>query len=162
MNKDKKTDEEEIILPPYTGLRRVYTYQPYTVHRVKRMLKEIGCVAENINQGYKANRRVGYRELYRIKRISDGKVIHPCIDMESLRSFFAEHDFPLEKITLTINEASEYTGIGRTNLRQLITWNKIPIIKIGNKILIRCITLEHFLKVNEGNNLKNKYEVVAV
>ena len=41
MNKDKKTDEEEIILPPYTGLRRVYTYQPYTVHRVKRMLKEI-------------------------------------------------------------------------------------------------------------------------
>lgn len=157
MNKDKKTDEEEIILPPYTGLRRVYTYQPYTVHRVKRMLKEIGCIAENINQGYKANRRVGYRELYRIKRISDGKVIHPCIDMESLRSFFAEHDFPLEdektikrkgvameKITLTINEASEYTGIGRTNLRQLITWNKIPIIKIGNKILIRCITLEHF------------------
>ena len=74
----------------------MYTYQPYTVHRVKRMLKEIGCIAENINQGYKANRRVGYRELYRIKRISDGKVIHPCIDMESLRSFFAEHDFPLE------------------------------------------------------------------
>ena len=54
MNKDKKTDEEEIILPPYTGLRRVYTYQPYTVHRVKRMLKEIGCIAENINQGYKS------------------------------------------------------------------------------------------------------------
>ena len=69
MNKDKKTDEEEILLPPYTRLLRVYTYQPYTVHRVKRMLKEIGCVAENINQGYKANRRVGYRELYRIKRI---------------------------------------------------------------------------------------------
>ena len=68
----------------------------------------------------------------------------------------------MEKITLTINEASEYTGIGRTNLHQLITWKKIPIIKIGNKILIRCITLEHFLKVNEGNNLKNKYEVVAV
>lgn len=51
MNKDKKTDEEEILLPPYTRLLRVYTYQPYTVHRVKRMLKEIGCVAENINQG---------------------------------------------------------------------------------------------------------------
>ena len=49
MNKDKKTDEEEILLPPYTRLLRVYTYQPYTVHRVKRMLKEIGCVAENIN-----------------------------------------------------------------------------------------------------------------
>ena len=42
MNKDKKTDEEEILLPPYTRLLRVNTYQPYTVHRVKRMLKEIG------------------------------------------------------------------------------------------------------------------------
>ena len=91
MNKDKKTDEEEIILPPYTGLRRVYTYQPYTVHRVKRMLKEIGCVAENINQGYKANRRVGYRELYRIKRISDGKVIHPCVDQHIIICHFQKN-----------------------------------------------------------------------
>lgn len=40
------------------------------------------------------------------------------------------------KKALTVNEASEYTGIGRNNLRKLITWQKIPVIRIGNKILM--------------------------
>ena len=62
------------------------------------------------------------------------------------------------KKALTVNEASEYTGIGRNNLRKLITWQKIPVIRIGNKILIRS----EVLKKNEGHNLKNKYEVIAV
>ena len=60
------------------------------------------------------------------------------------------------KKALTVNEASEYTGIGRNNLRKLITW------QIGNKILIRSEVLDQFLKKNEGHNLKNKYEVIAV
>ena len=60
------------------------------------------------------------------------------------------------KKALTVNEASEYTGIGRNNLR------KIPVIRIGNKILIRSEVLDQFLKKNEGHNLKNKYEVIAV
>ena len=55
------------------------------------------------------------------------------------------------KKALTVNEASEYTGIGRNNLRKLI-----------NKILIRSEVLDQFLKKNEGHNLKNKYEVIAV
>ena len=63
------------------------------------------------------------------------------------------------KKALTVNEASEYTGIGRNNLRKLITWQKIPVI---NKILIRSEVLDQFLKKNEGHNLKNKYEVIAV
>ena len=62
------------------------------------------------------------------------------------------------KKALTVNEASEYTGIGRNNLRKLITWQK----RIGNKILIRSEVLDQFLKKNEGHNLKNKYEVIAV
>ena len=66
------------------------------------------------------------------------------------------------KTALTVNEASEYTGIGRNNLRKLIAWEKIPVIRIGNKILIRMEMLERFLQENEGHNLKNKYEVVAV
>ena len=64
------------------------------------------------------------------------------------------------KKALTVNEASEY--IGRNNLRKLITWQKIPVIRIGNKILIRSEVLDQFLKKNEGHNLKNKYEVIAV
>lgn len=37
------------------------------------------------------------------------------------------------KKALTVNEASEYTGIGRNNLRKLITWQKIPVIRIGKR-----------------------------
>lgn len=63
---------------------------------------------------------------------------------------------------MTVNEASEYTGIGRNNLRKLIAWQKIPVIRIGNKILIRSEVLDCFLRENEGRNIKNKYEVIAV
>lgn len=66
------------------------------------------------------------------------------------------------KTAFTVNEASEYTGIGRNNLRKLIAWQKIPVIRIGNKILIRSEVLDRFLQKNEGQNLKNKYEVMAV
>ena len=57
------------------------------------------------------------------------------------------------KTALTVNEASEYTGIGRNNLRKLIAWQKIPVIRIGNKILIRSEDLDQFLNKNEGNIL---------
>lgn len=66
------------------------------------------------------------------------------------------------KTALTVNEASEYTGIGRNNLRKLIAWEKIPVIRIGNKTLVRMEVLDRFLQENEGHNLKNKYEVVAL
>lgn len=67
-----------------------------------------------------------------------------------------------EKITLTVNEAAEYTGIGRTNLRQLIAWGKISSMRIGRKILIRRAVLDEFIRLNEGNKLMDKYEVIAV
>ncbi|MCI8526968.1 helix-turn-helix domain-containing protein [Lachnospiraceae bacterium 42-17] len=66
------------------------------------------------------------------------------------------------KTALTVNEASEYTGIGRNNLRKLIAWEKIPVIRIGNKTLVRMEVLDRFLQENEGHNLKNRYEVIAV
>lgn len=67
-----------------------------------------------------------------------------------------------KKTAMTVNEASEYTGIGRNNLRKLIAWQKIPVIRIGNKILMRSEVLDRFLRENEGHNIKNKYEVIAV
>lgn len=67
-----------------------------------------------------------------------------------------------QKIALTVNEASEYTGIGRNMLRKLIAWQAIPTLKIGKKILIRTQVLDTFLKKNEGNNIKNRQEVIAV
>lgn len=66
------------------------------------------------------------------------------------------------KVALTVNEASDYTGIGRNSLRRLIAWQKLPVVRIGNKILIRTEVLDRFLEENEGRNIKNKYEVIAV
>ena len=51
-----------------------------------------------------------------------------------------------KKTAMTVNEASEYTGIGRNSLRKLIAWKKIPVIRIGNKILIRSEVLDRFLQ----------------
>lgn len=66
------------------------------------------------------------------------------------------------RAALTVNEASEYTGIGRNNLRTLIAWQKLPAIRVGKKILVRTEALDRFLRENEGHDLKNKYEVIAV
>lgn len=66
-----------------------------------------------------------------------------------------------DKYTLTVNEASKYTGIGRNTIRNLIHWEKLPAIRIGNKIVIRREILERFLLENENNNLRNRYEVIA-
>ena len=67
-----------------------------------------------------------------------------------------------KKTAMTVNEASEYTGIGRNSLRKLIAWKKIPVIRIGNKILIRSEVLDRFLQENEGHNITNKYDIIAM
>ena len=66
----------------------------------------------------------------------------------------------VNSIALTIDEASEYTGIGRNTLRQLIAWKKIPTLYIGRRILIRREILERFIDLNEGKDLRNKSSVV--
>lgn len=68
----------------------------------------------------------------------------------------------MHKQSLTINEAAEYSGIGRNTLRLLIRWKKISTLRIGNKYIIRTETLDKFLLANEGNNLKNRFEIIAV
>ncbi len=68
----------------------------------------------------------------------------------------------MQKQALTVNEAAEYSGIGRNTLRSLIGLGKIPVIQIGNKTIIRTETLDLFLATNEGKNLKNIHEVIAV
>ena len=68
----------------------------------------------------------------------------------------------MNKQALSINEAAEYSGIGRNTLRMLVRWKKLSSLHIGNKIIIRTETLDKFLIANEGNNLKNKFEIIAV
>lgn len=66
------------------------------------------------------------------------------------------------RIGMTIEELAEYTGIGRTTLRQLVSWGKIPTLKIGRKTIIRVEQMENFMEINEGLNLLDKEQVRSV
>ena len=66
------------------------------------------------------------------------------------------------KIALTIEEAAAYTGIGRNTMRNLVEWGKLPVLRVGRKVLIKSDILERFMELNEGKNLRDKGEVKAV
>lgn len=77
-------------------LHYVSTYLPYTFHRLNRILKEsYGCKLEEIWQGYKANRKQGYKQKYQIITLEEEKVICFCITLDQLRAVFAQMDYPL-------------------------------------------------------------------
>ena len=66
------------------------------------------------------------------------------------------------KIALSIEDAANYTGIGRNTLRKLVEWEKLPVLKVGSKVLIKTDMLEKFMEVNEGRDLRDKSNVKAV
>ena len=66
------------------------------------------------------------------------------------------------KIALSIEEAADYVGIGRNTLRNLVEWGKLPVLKVGRKVLIKSDILEKFMEVNEGKNLRDKNDVKSV
>ncbi len=66
------------------------------------------------------------------------------------------------KMGMTIEEAAEFTGIGRNTMRKLVEWDKLPVLKVGRKSIIRTDTLERFMTVNQGKNLLNRNEVCKV
>ena len=62
------------------------------------------------------------------------------------------------KIGMTIEEAAEMSGIGRNTMRALVDWGKLPVLKVGRKTIIRTDTLERFMTVNQGRNLRCRDE----
>ena len=66
------------------------------------------------------------------------------------------------KIGMTIEEAAEVSGIGRNTMRTLVDWGKLPVLKVGRKTIIRSDTLERFMTVNQGRNLRNQSDVRKV
>ena len=66
------------------------------------------------------------------------------------------------KIALSIEEAADYTGIGRNTLRKLVEGKKLPVLKLGRKVLIKTDMLEKFMTANEGRDLRDKGNVRAV
>ena len=63
------------------------------------------------------------------------------------------------KMAMTIEEAAEYTSIGRNTMRQLIEWKMLPVFRVGRKILIPTDALKGFLQLNQNVDLRNKAEV---
>ena len=66
------------------------------------------------------------------------------------------------KMGLTIEEAAKISGIGRNTMRQLVEWGKLPVLKVGRKTIIRTDTLERFMEVNQGRDLRRESEVRKV
>ncbi len=66
------------------------------------------------------------------------------------------------KIALSIEEAADCTGIGWNTLRKLVEWTKLPVLKVGRKVLIKRDILELFMAVNEGRDLRDRGDVKAV
>ena len=66
------------------------------------------------------------------------------------------------KIALSIEEAADYTGIERNTLRNLVEWKKLPVLRVGRKVLIKTDILETFMEANEGRDLRDKNTVKAV
>ena len=63
------------------------------------------------------------------------------------------------KIALSIEEAADYTGIGRNTLRQLVEWKKLPVLKVGRKVLIKTDILETLIvKVVVSKNLYSCFD----
>ena len=67
-----------------------------------------------------------------------------------------------DKIAYTVEEAADISGIGRNTIRQLVDWGKLPVLRVGRKILIRGDSLDKFIGLNEGRDLLNREEVKAV
>ncbi|MDY4971183.1 MAG: helix-turn-helix domain-containing protein [Lachnospiraceae bacterium] len=60
---------------------------------------------------------------------------------------------------LTVDEAAAYTGIGRNTIHQLVGWGKIPVLKIGRKMIIRADVIDRFMEANQGVDLLDQNQV---
>ena len=68
----------------------------------------------------------------------------------------------MNKIGMTIEEAAEYTSIGRDTLRRMVEWGKIPVLRIGRKSIVRTDTIERFIEINQGVDLLDREQIRRV
>ena len=93
----------------------------------------------------------------------DGRI--SIIPIQTLQIEFIRREvqtMSVAKMGLTIEEAAEVSGIGRNTMRQLVEWGKLPVLKVGRKTIIRTDTLERFMAVNQGRDLRRQSEVRKV
>lgn len=80
---------EVTVEPPFES-------KPYTFWRIKQILdRDYHYELVNLFQGYKSNRRPGYRELYRIVDIDTGKTVIDVASLNGLRYVLTKEGYPL-------------------------------------------------------------------
>lgn len=66
------------------------------------------------------------------------------------------------KCCFTINEAAEYSNVGKHALRKLINEKKIPCLWVGTRQMILVNDLENFLFINRGKDLLDMANLESV
>lgn len=92
------------------GLHRVYTYRPYTYHRIKRIFRDyFGIEMVHLNQEYKANRRPGFCERYNLVEADTREVVVKFVSLDQCRRVLAYYyDFPEEDSHTSGNTPHEW------------------------------------------------------
>ncbi len=95
---DSNSGKWEFSVDGEIKLHRIYTYRPYTYHRIKRIFNDYFNVEMvYINQGYKANRRPGFCERYDLVEKDTREVIAKFVSLDQCRRVLAYYyDFPEE------------------------------------------------------------------
>ncbi len=57
----------------------------------------------------------------------------------------------IEKLTLTVDEAARYLGIGRNSAYAAIARGEIPAIRVGKRLLVPKAALEKMLYGDHAN-----------
>ena len=87
--------EDEIFFDPNAGFNIHHGFEYYAPQRIKRILKkDFNCHLENIWQGYKANRKPGYHEIYNLVDDATGKIIGSKLPLDHFRRVFSQMGYP--------------------------------------------------------------------
>lgn len=87
--------KDEISLQGIKGFRRKYNYQPYSYHRIVKILKDNNLYLQPI-VWYKCGRYDGYVQRYNVRMIETDEIIRENVSLNNLREILARLDYPLQ------------------------------------------------------------------
>ncbi len=58
------------------------------------------------------------------------------------------------KLAVGMNEAAELCDVSPQLIRQWCTSGVLPYMRVGSKFIVRTDSLDEFLRINEGKDLK--------
>ena len=145
---------------------RKFSREPMTLRR----LVELGSVSQEVADFLILLVKAGYNIF-----VSGGTGSGKTTFLNALSEYI-----PAEQRVVTIEDSAELqmrqipnlirletrvgnsSGSAEITIRDLIRWDKLPVIRVGNKAVIRRDDLDRFLLVNRNNDLRNRFQVIAL